>query len=405
MVSWYEPEIGPAERVATFVRAGNVRRTQLDDITVRVVSDALQLEPGKTMVHNYVLYQGPSKVRQLATFRGDKAVDAELVDWYADTLHLRTLTDYRSPGFLGEISSKVMWTDLLILTTRFMHWLLDWLHWLVPNYGLSIILLTLIVRASMFPVSRKSALLSQRMQALGPEMKKIQEKYKDDPKLKSAEMWQLYRKHKVSPFGSCLPMLMQMPFFLGLYYCLQESINFRLAGFLWMDNLAAPDMLMGWGAGIPIISDPDNFSGSFFSFIYLGPYFNVLPVIAVTLMLFQQKMMTPPPADEQQEMQQKMMKYMAVFIGIMFYKVAAGLCVYFIVSSLWGLCERKMLPKRKPLEALTAAATPGGNGSTGGGGKPGRGKGKLDKKEKKPEGAFQKVKDMWAELLRQAEKK
>ncbi len=404
MVSWYEPEIGPPERVATFVRPGTVRRPQLDDITVRVVSHALELQPGKTVVHQYVLYQGPSKVRQLATFRGDKAVDEALVDWYADNLHLRTLTDYHSPGWFGEMSSRLGWTDLLILTTRFMHWLLDKLHMLVPNYGLTIMLLTLLVRGSMFPVSRKSALLSQRMQALAPEMKKIQEKYKDDPKAKSAEMWQLYKKHGVSPFGSCLPMLLQMPFFLGLYYCLQESIHFRLAGFLWMDNLAAPDMLWGWGSSIPIISDPDYYSGSFFSFLYLGPYFNVLPVIAVTLMLFQQKMMTPPPADEQQEMQQKMMKYMFVFMGIMFYKVAAGLCIYFIVSSLWGLCERKLLPKRKPVTALAPAAASVGNGVIGGG-KPGRGKSKPDKKEKKPEGAFQKVKDLWNELLRQAEKK
>jgi YidC/Oxa1 family membrane protein insertase len=93
-------------------------------------------------------------------------------------------------------------------------------------------------------------------------------------------------------------------------------------------------------------------------------------------------------------------------MGVMFYKVAAGLCIYFIVSSLWGLCERKLLPKRKPITALAAATASPGNGSTSsGGGKPGRGKGKPDKKEKKPEGAFQKMKDMWAELLRQAEKK
>jgi YidC/Oxa1 family membrane protein insertase len=148
-------------------------------------------------------------------------------------------------------------------------------------------------------------------------------------------------------------------------------------------------------------------SGSFFSFLYLGPYFNLLPVIAVTLMLLQQKMMTPPPADEQQEMQQKMMKYMFVFIGIMFYKVAAGLCVYFIVSSLWGLCERKLLPKRTAVVA-TAGAPAGGTGSTpaaGAAGKGGRGRGKPDKKEKKADNAVQKVKDWWSDLLKQAQKK
>jgi len=256
----------------------------------------------------------------------------------------------------------------------------------------------------MFPVSRRSALLSQRMQALAPEMKKVQEKYKNDPQAKTAAVMELYRKHGVNPFGSCLPMIMQMPFFLGLYYCLQESIHFRLATFLWIDNLAAPDMLVYWSDNIPIISDPDNMSGSFFSFLYLGPYFNLLPVIAVALMLVQQKFMTPPPADEQQEMQQKMMKYMFIFIGIMFYKVAAGLCIYFIVSSLWGLCERKMLPK-KTASLATAAGPPATAPAATSAAKPGRGRGKPEKKEKKPETTIQKMKDWWAEVLKQAQKK
>jgi YidC/Oxa1 family membrane protein insertase len=287
-----------------------------------------------------------------------------------------------------------------------MHWLLDKLHLVVRYYGLAIILLTVLVRGAMFPISRRAALLSQRMQALAPEIKKVQEKYKDNPQAKTAAIMELYRKNGVNPFGSCLPMLMQLPIFLGLYYCLQESIHFRLAGFLWMDNLAAPDMLVYWSSRIPIISDPDNMSGSFFSFLYLGPYFNILPVIAVALMLVQQKLMTPPPADEQQEMQQKMMKYMFIVIGVMFYKVAAGLSLYFIVSSLWGVAERKMLPKKSAssvgstMNTQASAASPGA-----GGGKTGRLKGKPDKTAKKPPAALQKMKDWWTELLKQAEKK
>ena len=92
--------------------------------------------------------------------------------------------------------------------------------------------------------------------------------------------------------------------------------------------------------------------------MYLGPFFNLLPIIAVTLMIIQQKMLTPPPTDEQQEMQQKIMKYMMVFFGLMFYKVAAGLCLYFIASSAWGFAERKLLPKKKPGE-LPAPVAPG----------------------------------------------
>src|SRR5207248_2071956 len=105
-----------------------------------------------------------------------------------------------------------------------------------------------------------------------------------------------------------------------------------------------PDMLVKWGEGVPLISRPEDYG----SMIYLGPFLNILPILAVTLMIFQQKMMMPPAADEQQAMQQKMMKYMMIFFGLMFYKVAAGLCVYFITSSLWGFAERKFLPKARP---------------------------------------------------------
>jgi YidC/Oxa1 family membrane protein insertase len=138
-----------------------------------------------------------------------------------------------------------------------------------------------------------------------------------------------------------------------------------------------------------------------FSILYLGPYFNLLPIFAVALTVIQQKLMMPPPADEQQEMQQKMMKYMAVFIGIMFYKVAAGLCLYFIVSSIWGLCERKLLPKKKldgggPVPAVSTANSPKGP----------RGRSsKLDKQPKKPETLWQRFKDWYADVLKEAQKK
>jgi YidC/Oxa1 family membrane protein insertase len=217
---------------------------------------------------------------------------------------------------------------------------------------------------------------------------------------------------------------------------LQESIHFRLAEFwpTWINNLSAPDMLFSWGQNIPFISRVQDY-GSFF---YLGPYFNLLPVIAVCLMIAQQKMMTPPPADEQQAMQQKMMKYMMVFFGLMFYKVAAGLCLYFIASSVWGFCERKMLPKKKPeikevsgegyfqkilrraggsasvmtAPSSTTSVATGNGGSYGG--KRGRNKRRLaqagqlesDEEELSTIGRWRKrLRDWWITILKEAEKK
>lgn len=324
----------------------------VDDITVRVSTEPVELKGDAPVVHKYLLYNGPVKVSQLFPPPGLPAkplarggVPPDLFGRYHEELHLNTLTDYHTPGAMGTFASKIYWTNLVIKCTNVMHAVLGYIHAIIPSFGLCIIVLTVLVRGMMFPLSRKQALMSVRMQQLQPELKKLQEKHKDDrQKLGMAQM-ELYRQHGVNPFGSCWVLLLQMPIFMGLYFALQESTHFRLAEFwpTWIVNLAAPDMLISWTQRIPFISRIEDY-GSIF---YLGPYFNLLPVIAVALMIAVQKMMTPPPADEQQAMQQKMMKYMMIFFGLMFYKVAAGLCLYFIASSAWGVCERKLLPKKK----------------------------------------------------------
>lgn len=338
----------------------------VDDVTVRVSTEPVELKGDAEVVHRYLLYNGPVKVSQLFPPPGlasksleEGGVPAELRTRYHDELHLNTLIDYHSPNFMGRAFNFIGMTWVVISCTNIMHAVLGYLHALISSYGLCIIVLTVMVRGMMFPLSRKQAIMSVRMQQLQPEMKKIQEKYKDDAQAKGLAQMELYRKHGVHPLGSCWVIFLQMPIFMGLYFALQESTHFRLAEFwpTWIPNLAAPDMLLKWGESIPFISRVQDYG----SLIYLGPYFNLLPVIAVILMIAQQKMMTPPPADEQQEMQQKMMKYMMIFFGLMFYKVAAGLCLYFIASSVWGFCERKLLPKKKTDDPSLSAGEPAKN--------------------------------------------
>jgi YidC/Oxa1 family membrane protein insertase len=210
-------------------------------------------------------------------------------------------------------------------------------------------------------------------------------------------MSELYRKHGVNPaagLGGCLMVFVQMPVFLGLYFALQESFLFRLKRFLWAPNLTAPDMMIWWSEKIPFISEPDSLGGA----IYLGPYFNLLPVIAMALMLVQQKMMAPPAMDEQAKMQQSIMKYMMIFFCFMFYKVPAGLSLYFICSTLWGVTERKLLPKKKP---STGGPSGSGNGALIGD-KPQPGpRGKLKPKEEEPG----RLRAWWEKLLKDASKK
>ena len=330
----------------------------LDDISVCATSKPIDLG-ADAVTHKYVLYNGPIKVRLLLQQEGyrENTISTGQVDYYIDKLNLNKMTDSPSTW----ISQKISWTgwsNLLTFCTNLMHTVLWFLHrHIMPwSYGLCVILLTVLVRGAMFPLSRKQALTSIKMQQLAPELKKIQEKLKGDRQALAAAQMELYRKHGVHPLGSCWVLFLQMPIFLGLYYALQESIHFRLAplfpGSPWIENLAAPDMLVKWGPNIPLISG------------FLGQYFNLLPVLAVVLMIGQQSLMTPPAMDEQQAMQMKMMKYMMVFFGLMFYKVAAGLCLYFIASSVWSFTERKLLPKCKtsPDAAKAGSSQPSASG-------------------------------------------
>jgi YidC/Oxa1 family membrane protein insertase len=238
--------------------------------------------------------------------------------------------------------------------------LLHTFYWLVGNYGLAIIMLTVLVRLCLFPLGRKAAVNAQRMQELAPELKKIAEKYKDDlPKRMEAQR-DLQRKAGFNPLSGCLPVFIQIPIFIGLYRCLSVDIELRSAplvqGWEWCSNLAAPDMFGHWESWLP-----EFFAGRGSG--WLGPYFNVLPVVVVALFLIQQKMFMPPATDEQTRMTQQVMNWMTVVMGVFFFKMPAGLCVYFITSSLWSIAERKLVKKTLPPqnpnnEAATPASPP-----------------------------------------------
>lgn len=333
----------------------NVRLPELDDITVRAVTDPIDLAAGGKLVHNYAVYNGPTKVMLLKYITDEPfTTDPALVDKYLGTFGLRTLTDYHSPTwFSREILNRIWWTDVVIRFTNVMHWFLWQVHAVVNSWGWSIIVLTVLVRLMLFFPSRKQTAVSMRMvelnKKLKPELDKLHEKYKDDLQTYNREKTRLMLQNGMNPFammGGCFLLLAQSPMIAGLYFCLQESVFFRLDGFLWVPNLAAPDMTVGWGEGVPVISDPASRYGSL-SFLYLGPYLNVLPLIAVGLMLYQQIKMMPPPTDEQMAAQQRMMKIMMIFMAVMFYKSPAGLAMYFIVTTLWGILERQLIPKPK----------------------------------------------------------
>lgn len=236
----------------------------------------------------------------------------------------------------------------------------------VGNYGIAIVMLTVLVRSCLFPFSRKAMLSSQKMQAqmqvLQPEMKIINEKYKDDIQKRSQAMQELYKKHNFNPaeqLSGCLPLFIQMPIFMGLFRCLSCDVSLRqeplVAGMNWCSNLAGPDMFADW-------------SGWMIEFIagkgtgWLGPYFNLLPILTVSLFIVQQKMLMPKATDDQQRMTQRMMMVMTCCMGLFFFKMPAGMCIYFITSSLWSLVERKLIKRSMPPTDNQPSGSPESNG-------------------------------------------
>ncbi|RCS54215.1 membrane protein insertase YidC [Bremerella cremea] len=289
------------------------------DCTFTLESRAYPMAAGQTVTQKFNIFAGPKKEDVLAHY------GLEDVEYY---------------GWFGFVSKPLLW-------------ILHTLYAVLGNYGLAIIVLTLMVRGAMHPISRKQAKNMQIQQALAPEIKRISDQYKDDPEGRLKAQQELFKKHKFNPVGGCLMMFIQLPIFLGLYRGLAVDFELRQAplipGISWCSNLAAPDQLWYWGNIMPeFITLP----GSMFS---LGPYLNILPLVTVVLFLVQQKMFMPPPQDEQQAMQQKVMTFMMIFMGVIFFKVPAGLCIYFITSSIWGIIERKMLPKPKNVPVVIEA--------------------------------------------------
>ncbi|SFJ46759.1 YidC/Oxa1 family insertase periplasmic-domain containing protein [Planctomicrobium piriforme] len=237
----------------------------------------------------------------------------------------------KRPAILRELNAdSIIQLGWFAIVSRFMLWVLGFFHSIGLPYAFAIILLTVVVRLAMFPVSKKQAIEAEKMRILAPKMKEMQEKHKNQPEEFAKAYREFQRKHNYHPMVGCLPALIQLPIFLGLYNALYHAVDLRLARFLWIDNLAAPDNLFPLPFVVP----------------YFGwTQFNLLPFITVALFVVQQKLFTPPPTSDEQAMQYKMMNFMMIAIGFAFYQVPAGLCLYFISSSLWGVCERLLLKK------------------------------------------------------------
>ena len=270
-----------------------------------LVYPSLTLPPEKSFERKVYLYAGPKEYRTLVRI--------------ASRFNNNELDRLMGFGWFGFFAKA------LLLSMNWVH------HTLHFSYGWAIIAITIIIKILFWPLTQASTRSMKRMQELGPQMKELQAKYKDEPQKLSQKQWEFWKKNKVNPMGGCLPMLLQMPVLIGFFYMIRSAIELRGQSFLWVADLAKPDTLFVIpGLGIP---------------------FNLLPLLMAGTSVWQAHL-TPMSAGAD-PMQQKMMRYMPVIMVVIFYSLPAGLTLYYTVQSLLSVVQTK-LTKTKPAPAPAA---------------------------------------------------
>ncbi len=202
-------------------------------------------------------------------------------------------------------------------------WVLNFFNGWIPNFGVAIILLTILVRVLFWPLTHKSTVGMKKMQEIQPLMKEIQAKFKDNPQRLQQEMWALYKEKKVNPMSSCLPMLIQIPVFIALFNVLRSAVELRYAPFLWISDLSEPEALF---------ADWFPFGG-----------LNLLPILmAATTAL--QSYFTPSTGDKNQ--QKMMMIMMPAMMLVMFYSFPSALSLYWFLSNIFSIVQMWLIRRR-----------------------------------------------------------
>jgi len=271
----------------------------------------LVLKAGETFERQITFYAGPKEYRRLADIAAAKGNNLDSL------MHF---------GFFGFVSKGLLLG---------MNWLHDTLKF---GYGIAIVVITFIIKMVFWPLTAASTRSMKRMAALQPQMKALQEKYKDDPAKMNRKLMEFMRENKVSPLGGCLPMLLQIPVFFGFFTMIRSAIELRGASFLWVLDLSQPDTLT-YIAGFPI---------------------NLLPLLMGATMLWQARLTPPSPGMD--PTQQKLMKYMPLMFMVFLYNYSAALTLYWTTNNLLTILQTKMTKMKgasvTPAVPATAAPLP-----------------------------------------------
>ncbi|MBU0969121.1 MAG: membrane protein insertase YidC, partial [Proteobacteria bacterium] len=282
-------------KVATEAR---LKLSYTNDIaTNRLVQKMDRLDPGKQGQYDYAYYMGPKSHKILGQYENSlkKAIN---FGWF-------------------DIIAKPL---LITMNT---------IHDFIPNYGIAIILLTILIKLIFWPLGTKSYKSMNEMKKVQPLMMELREKYKNDKTRMNQEIMGLYKTYKVNPASGCLPLLVQMPIFFALYRMLYQAIELRHAPFIgWISDLSAPDRLFNFNFSIPMMDSPHGIP--------------VLTLLMGASFLLQQKM-TPTAGDP---MQAKMMMLMPIFMTVLFINFPAGLVLYMFVNNIISMGQQYYTQKK-----------------------------------------------------------
>ena len=272
----------------------SVQMSAVEETVRTVISEGVvTLAPGTEQAFGYRLYFGPKKLSIL-----------------------------KEVGYELSKAINFGWFDAL---AKPMLWLLNFFYDYIKNYGIAIILLTILIKGAFWPITQKGMKSMKNMQKLQPKVAKLKEKFKDDSQKMNQEMMALYKTYKVNPLGGCLPLVLQIPFFFALYKVLLMSIELRHAPFMfWITDLAAPDRL--W-IGFDI------------------PFLHGIPVLTLLMggsMYLQQKM-TPTTADPTQA---RIMQMLPIVFTFMFLNFASGLVLYWFVNNLLSILQQQLINRQ-----------------------------------------------------------
>ncbi len=261
---------------------------------VAYLTDHFSIAPGESLNFQMRLYIGPKEINLLE----------------AAGHNLANAVDYGWFSFLAKPLLR----------------LLNWFNSYVHNYGVAIILLTVLIKIIFAPLTHKSFMSMQNMKKVQPKITALREKYKNDREKMNQELMNVYRTHKVNPLGGCLPMLLQIPVFFALYRMLSAAVELRHEPFLWwINDLTAPDRL---DIGIAI------------------PYLGGIPVLTILmgLSMFLQQKMTPMTGDP---MQEKLMMAMPIVFTIFFVNFPSGLVLYWLINNVLSIAQQYYINTRK----------------------------------------------------------